>query len=70
MLDFLDTEYFQSLLFEVFNQSYEKHLKTPILDSLRVDDLYKDHEKVHLPKIITFIYRLQSSNILINKIAE
>ena len=64
----METEYFQSVLYEMMDISYQKDLRNFIIGQLENDDLYNDNDKVPLPKLITFIYRLQSQGILMKKL--
>lgn len=69
-LDFMEADYFQSAMFEMIEFSYQNDLKGFVVKQLQQDEMYKETERVALPKLITFIYRLQNQNELIKKLRD
>ena len=73
-IDFIERDYFQSVLFDIVDHSYERDIKSQIISQLSSEgsemytDLDNKDEKVALPKIITFFFRMQQSDILVNQL--
>jgi len=60
-LDLVEGEYFENCLFSSFEDSFNRDLKNILIDNLTNSELYKDKERVAVPTLITYIYRLYKS---------
>lgn len=77
LLDFIETEYFASTLYELLGSTYETSLETLLTDELMKKPeifikgvaTWENDSHIHVIKLTTLFYKIQESKQIIDSLA-